>query len=101
LPGVSGLTGRGVDALLARVREELEGRMLAAGVLTHDRHRRAVMAAVEALDSARSELSGGGTRAEILAERLHAARRCLETVTGSMDTEAVLGEIFGRFCIGK
>lgn len=98
---VSGVTGAGVDALLARLRADLETRVLGSGVLTHDRHRRAVTAAAEALESARNEVSRGASRPEILAERLHGARRHLEALTGSIDTEAVLGEIFGRFCIGK
>jgi tRNA modification GTPase len=99
--GVSGLTGDGASALIARVRDELSTRVAGAGILTRARHRRAVLGALEALESAKGEVSGGMTRPELLAERLHAARRWLETLIGSIDTEAVLGEIFGRFCIGK
>ncbi len=99
--GVSGMTGEGVDELLGRVARELSGRILESGALTHDRHRRAVLSAIEALESAQAEVSGGMTRPELLADRLHGARRALESLTGSIDTEAVLGEIFGRFCIGK
>ncbi len=99
--GVSGLTGAGVDALLARIESVLARRSLTAGVLTHDRHRRAVTGALAALTAAREGAEAGMPQAEIVAEDLRTARRKLESLIGTVDTEAVLGEIFGRFCIGK
>ena len=38
---------------------------------------------------------------ELLAEDLRLAHAALGEITGEFGTEALLGEIFGRFCIGK
>ena len=38
---------------------------------------------------------------ELAAERLRQAGAALERVTGRIGVEEILGEIFGRFCIGK
>ncbi len=38
---------------------------------------------------------------ELRAEDLRQAAHALGRITGRVDVEDVLGEIFGRFCIGK
>ena len=38
---------------------------------------------------------------EIMAEELRLAQRDLSTITGEFSADDLLGEIFGRFCIGK
>ncbi len=38
---------------------------------------------------------------ELVAEALRRAAEILATITGDASTEALLGEIFARFCIGK
>jgi tRNA modification GTPase len=38
---------------------------------------------------------------ELAAVELRAALEALGRIVGSADTEEILGEIFGRFCIGK
>ncbi len=38
---------------------------------------------------------------ELRAEDLRIAANALGRITGRVDVEDVLGEIFGRFCIGK
>ena len=38
---------------------------------------------------------------ELLAEELRLAHRALGEITGEFSSEDLLGEIFGRFCIGK
>ena len=50
---VSGLTGAGVELLVGRIVEELQGRVASAGVMTRVRHREALLRAVEAMESAR------------------------------------------------
>jgi tRNA modification GTPase len=38
---------------------------------------------------------------DLLAEELRLAHQALGEITGEFGTEDLLGEIFGRFCIGK
>jgi len=38
---------------------------------------------------------------ELAAEDLRLASRYLSSLTGKIDVESVLGEIFSNFCIGK
>lgn len=99
--GVSGATGAGVAELTERIVKALAGRMAATGSLTRERHRIAVLRAIEALESARSELSTGRPREELVAERIRGAIRSLDALVGRIDVESLLGEIFARFCIGK
>ena len=41
------------------------------------------------------------TEPELRAEDLRRAAQSLGRLTGAVDVEDVLGEIFGRFCVGK
>ena len=52
------------------------------------------VAALQAYEAAQGQL-------EVAAEELRAAARTLGRVTGAIDTEQVLDEIFSEFCIGK
>ncbi|HOG02819.1 MAG TPA: tRNA uridine-5-carboxymethylaminomethyl(34) synthesis GTPase MnmE, partial [Accumulibacter sp.] len=38
---------------------------------------------------------------ELFAEELRLAQSSLSTITGEFTADDLLGEIFGRFCIGK
>lgn len=97
--GVSGRTGQGVDELVAQVRSELEGRVAGAGVMTRARHRYAMETAVEALETAKNRIKGGG--AELVAEDMRRAGLALDVLVGRVDVENLLDEIFSSFCIGK
>jgi tRNA modification GTPase len=99
--GVSGKTGAGVPGLLESVEAVLTDRLSQSGTLTRERHRIAIERSIEELARACSELSGGGPRVEIAAESLRAATRSLDSLVGRVDVEAVLGEIFSSFCVGK
>jgi tRNA modification GTPase len=46
-------------------------------------------------------LDDPGAPAELLAEDLRVAMVSLQRLTGVVDVEDILGEIFARFCIGK
>ncbi len=99
--GVSGKTGAGATELLESIETVLTGRLSQSGTLTRERHRIAIERAIEELDRACIELSGEGPRVEIAAELLRAATRSLDSLVGRVDVEAVLGEIFSNFCVGK
>lgn len=99
LLGVSGLTGEGVDALIDGIVRELSRRSRRATAFTRHRHRVALRAAAEemtALLDARTEVP-----VEIAAAHLWEAVRRLDAVTGRIDLEVVLDDIFSTFCIGK
>lgn len=68
-----------------------------AGLITRDRHRR--LLADAAVSLTRSLVPG--LAEEIVAEELRASAHSLGRLLGRVDVEDVLGEIFGRFCIGK
>lgn len=68
-----------------------------AVVITRERQRRAVQAALGALERARSCVD----LVEICAEEVRLAILELDRLLGRVDVEEVLGAIFSRFCIGK
>ena len=95
---ISTVTGFGLSELLdlvsARARSEVQAETPA--ILTRTRHFSSVAAAAASL-----EAIDVGTDLELIAEDLRHAARHLETLTGRIDSEDVLGDIFSRFCVGK
>jgi tRNA modification GTPase len=98
---VSGLTGAGVPALLRRIEAALADRAARPGVFSRLRHRIAAETAETALEAAIGRLAEPDPALELVAEDLRRAARVLESLTGKVDVEDVLDEIFARFCIGK
>jgi tRNA modification GTPase len=99
---LSALTGEGVGGLLerlvtiARVGASAGDEVLVTSV----RHDRLLAQAEEALIRA-GQVVRGPVRLELLAADLRQALHCLGRVTGAEYDEDLLGDIFGRFCIGK
>ena len=90
--------GTGLDALLARLTQELAHRFDAgsAPLITRARHRAALeecLAALRRYDAA--------ALPELAAEDLRLAARALGRITGRVDVEDLLDIIFRDFCIGK
>lgn len=98
---VSGRTGQGVSSLLDRITNTLERRASGAGLAIRERHRMALVSAIDALERCNTELGHGMYRAEIASEELRSAIRALESMIGRIDVESVLDEIFASFCLGK
>jgi len=98
---VSGVTGEGLDELTNRIATVLEERVAGAATSTRARHRQGIEAAVDALQSAMSQLSEARHVPEIAAEDIRFAIRSLESLVGRVDVEQVLDEIFAKFCLGK
>jgi len=93
-------TGEGLEALqaliVAKVVEALGGHDFPA--VTRMRHARLLSEGVEHLDRALAEI---GAAPELAAEDVRLAARALGRVTGRIDPEDVLEQVFGKFCIGK
>jgi tRNA modification GTPase len=65
--------------------------------LARERHLRALTSAAAHLQRAAAEQG----RWELFAEELRLAHEQLSRITGAFSADDLLGEIFGRFCIGK
>ena len=97
---VSTLTGEGLPALLDVIGQRA-ARQLDAGdspQITTSRQRSLVVATGVALDAF---FAGSPEQPELRAEDLRQAARSLGLLTGRVDVEDVLHQLFGRFCIGK
>ncbi len=98
---VSGLSGEGVDVLVARVGEILSARAAHSGTAIRERHRLGMARALEGLERTRIAIDAGSEQTELAAEEIHGAIRALDSIVGRVDVENILDEIFSRFCIGK
>ncbi len=98
--GVSAMTGEAIPELLSelsrRVARTLGGQE--APALTRARHRRLVEEARSALIAGCRALSSGP---ELAAEDVRRAATAIGRLTGRIDVEDLLDEIFSTFCIGK
>lgn len=104
---VSAQTGEGCDALCKRISELLahsEVDIRDVGVALMAEHRESLDRAIDSLDRAIAlakladrELEN----ADLVAIELHTAADALGVLAGRDDTEALLGRIFARFCVGK
>ncbi|RZO66586.1 MAG: tRNA uridine-5-carboxymethylaminomethyl(34) synthesis GTPase MnmE [Parvularculaceae bacterium] len=97
---VSSKTRAGIDDLLEDVTAFVETATQAAGdgPLTRARHLAAVENASQSLSQSLELIAMGP---ELAAEEVRLAARALGRITGAVDVEDVLGEIFSSFCIGK
>ncbi|WP_457650801.1 tRNA uridine-5-carboxymethylaminomethyl(34) synthesis GTPase MnmE [Profundibacter sp.] len=98
---VSGKTGKGLSELTNRIAEILQNRAAGASTAIRERHRTAILTALAALESAKTELEYGMDRSELAAEELRTAIRALDSLVGRVDVEHILDEIFASFCLGK
>jgi len=95
---LSAMTGAGLDTLENAILEAVGWRMQGEGLfMARERHVRALEAAAAHLDRAK----GVGGKLELFAEELRLAQDALAAITGKFTSDDLLGEIFGRFCIGK
>ncbi len=98
--GISVLTGAGMDVLARRLTAIVRARIgeSETPALTQARHRQQLERAMAPLSSFLGSPIG---EVELRAEDLRRAAQALGRLTGRVDVEDVLGEIFARFCIGK
>ncbi len=102
LSTISAKNGRGIDSLKNNLFERIiKGRNIQEGViLSNTRHFEALDATLNNLQTARNgienKLSG-----ELVASDIRSALNHLGEITGEVTTDDLLGNIFGKFCIGK
>ena len=65
--------------------------------IARERHLRALTDTLEHIAAAQAQLP----QLELFAEELRLAQQALSGITGEFSADDLLGEIFGRFCIGK
>jgi tRNA modification GTPase len=97
---LSAITGLGMELLvnaLCRYARDFFGPE--PGLVSRERHRRALQSTLAALDRALSDDVKG--REDIVAEELRLAAAALGKLTGRVNVEDVLDVIFRDFCIGK
>ncbi len=103
-PGItlSAKTGAGLPALRQALLERAGWQALPEGVfIARQRHLLALRDCAGHLAAANDHAAAGDAALDLLAEELRLAHDALATITGAFTADDLLGEIFGRFCIGK
>ncbi len=99
--GLSAKTGAGIDALREAIRALAGYENQGEGAFTARRRH------LDALARAKSHFLRGrealldARAGELLAEELRLCQQALGAITGEVSSDALLGEIFSAFCIGK
>lgn len=98
---VSARTGQGLSDLIRLIGEMAAARLSTTrdtGVVLRERHR---LALGEASTALHAFIAADLTHPELGVEEFRRAAHAFGRLTGRIDVEDVLAEIFGRFCIGK
>lgn len=97
---ISAKTGAGLPQLVAAITAAARDRIGASTTpaITRERYRQQL---TQCMSAVHAFMQGNMTEQELRAEDLRQAASALGRITGRIDVEDVLGEIFGRFCIGK
>lgn len=99
---ISALNGDGLSGLRREILKSVGWQQPMEGVfLARARHVHALRGAADHVACAQLHAACANAALELLAEELRLAHRALEEITGAFTSEDLLGQIFGRFCIGK
>lgn len=102
---VSAVTGEGVSELLDTIAKTISQRYggvpLDAPILTRERHRFCIEQAKQEMLLFSAALNDDGLPASVAAVHLRSAADALADVTGTIDVEDVLDNLFRTFCVGK
>jgi tRNA modification GTPase len=107
VPGVAGIsakTGAGVDKLVHQLAAHARERVgtSTSPAITRERYRQHLEACMQALCTFNSACNTDvAADIELRAEDLRQAAHAVGRITGRVDVEDILGEIFSRFCVGK
>ena len=97
---ISAKQGTGLEELRNELGNSCKISSASDNLVTNARHAQALKSAAQSLQEVRKGL-GLMIPTDLVAEDLRAALSALGSITGEISTDEVLGEIFGRFCIGK
>lgn len=97
---VSATTGEGLSELRNLLYEKGFGRENDGAYLMEERHYRALSAAQEGIRAALASVKRGDP-AELYAAEIKRAWDKLGEISGETATEAIIDEIFAKFCVGK
>lgn len=96
---ISALSGAGIAELLGLLDQRVQQEYAATeGALANERQFQAVVACEDAL---RVALAASDLDEQMMLVDLYRAANALGTLTGAITRDEILGEIFGKFCIGK
>jgi tRNA modification GTPase len=99
---IAARSGQGLEALRRALLQRAGWQPAAEGLFSaRARHVHALQRAADHLALGAAHLQAQAPALELLAEELRLAHRALGEITGQFGVEDLLGEIFGRFCIGK
>jgi tRNA modification GTPase len=99
---LSARSGEGLDALRESLLERAGAAHVPEGVfIARTRHVEALARTAAHLDLARAHADQRDAALDLFAEELRLAHGALGEITGEFTADDLLGEIFGRFCIGK
>ena len=97
---LSAFTGEGIEELKDLLYERGYGRENGENYLLEERHYRAAKEALKGVVAAK-EAAEGGLPAELYAEEIRRAWSALGEISGETASEAIVTEIFEKFCVGK
>ncbi len=99
---LSAKTGAGIDLLRHELLAIAGWQPGAESVfLARERHVAALHDAAVHIETAAAHAGEGDRQLDLFAEELRLAQIALDRITGVFTADDLLGEIFGRFCIGK
>jgi tRNA modification GTPase len=99
---LSARNGEGLDALREALLERAGAAHVPEGVfIARTRHVEALARTAQHLQLAQAHADQRDAALDLFAEELRLAHGALGEITGEFTADDLLGEIFGRFCIGK
>jgi tRNA modification GTPase len=99
---LSARSGQGLEALRRALLAQAGWQANPEGLfIARTRHVQALRRCQAHLQAALAHAAQRDAALDLLAEELRLAHGALCEITGDFSTEDLLGEIFGRFCIGK
>ena len=99
---LSARSGEGLQVLRQALLRHVGWHAVPEGLfIARARHVQALQRTRQHLQRARTLCDAPQTALELLAEELRLAHDALAEITGAFSADDLLGEIFGRFCIGK